>query len=191
MTKTNEQTLIQHYLAGCQKSGEQLLLANERLIYDIARKEFCGYLGQSHEVDDLVQIGRIAFLDSVHSWDPKGGSKFVTYAAQRMKWRMRDLIKQSHRRLDTGLLEVYAEEEGQFDNDEYKALDNMDCQLVLEEVVNSDVFNDMYAKTIYTAYIAGMNCTEMTKILDLPFSIHTVRKMVKGITNELTLTYKV
>ncbi|MBI5003017.1 sigma-70 family RNA polymerase sigma factor [Candidatus Woesearchaeota archaeon] len=63
-------------IANENNAGEQLVLANLRLVVTIAKL----YTGRGLDFEDLVQYGNIGLMKSVEKFDHKRGFKFSTYA---------------------------------------------------------------------------------------------------------------
>lgn len=51
-------------------------------------------LPASVELDDLMQAGVIGLLNAFDSYDPQAGSKFTTYATQRIRWALLDELRE-------------------------------------------------------------------------------------------------
>lgn len=82
---------------GDRKAEELLLLVNEPFIRKIVGSEFYA-AGLDNdpvglEFDDLLQVGRIAMLKSVGTYDQSSGFTFLTYAGNVMRNAMRDAVR--------------------------------------------------------------------------------------------------
>lgn len=51
-------------------------------------------LSSSVDIDDLIQAGAIALLDSIDQFDPKKGVKLNVYLAQRLRWAFMDELRE-------------------------------------------------------------------------------------------------
>jgi len=51
-------------------------------------------LSSSVDIDDLIQAGAIALLDSIEQFDPKKGVKLNVYLAQRLRWAFMDELRE-------------------------------------------------------------------------------------------------
>lgn len=51
-------------------------------------------LSSSVDIDDLIQAGAIALLDSIDQFDPKKGVKLQVYLAQRLRWAFMDELRE-------------------------------------------------------------------------------------------------
>lgn len=49
--------------------------------------------GSEHPLDDLRQEGMIGLIDAVHTYDPSRGPKFVTHAQNKVRSKVRDLMR--------------------------------------------------------------------------------------------------
>lgn len=76
---TNEE-LVQAYQNGNNKALEELILANEGMIYIIAKK-YNG-INREQELDDLYQSGVLGLIASANKYDfnCEKKAKFITYA---------------------------------------------------------------------------------------------------------------
>lgn len=51
-------------------------------------------LSSSVDIDDLIQAGAIALLDSIDQYDPKKGVKLTVFLAQRLRWAFMDELRE-------------------------------------------------------------------------------------------------
>ena len=74
---SEEQAYIAKMLAGDASAGEKLIEHNLRLVAHIAKK----YAGSGVDMDDLVSIGSIGLIKSVHTFRPEAG-RLTSYASR-------------------------------------------------------------------------------------------------------------
>lgn len=72
---------------GNEAAKSQLLKLNEKFVAGVARQ----YIGQGLELADLIQEGYIGILKAIEKFDPKVGTKFLTYAS----WWIKQSILQA------------------------------------------------------------------------------------------------
>ena len=88
MPETQDQTdLAVRAKAGDSAARTELVKCNQKFIIMVARQ----YIGQSMELDDLIQEGNIGLLRAIDDYDPKMGNKFLTYAS----WWIKQSILQA------------------------------------------------------------------------------------------------
>lgn len=91
LDKASERDLVRRYLAGERLSGERLLKAHHGAIQSKAKRlaRRCSLLDES----DLLQAGRIGFLDALRSFDPDGdGALLWSYVEVAVFRAMSDAI---------------------------------------------------------------------------------------------------
>lgn len=79
MARTNEE-LIELARAGDQVAERELFERNQRFSYHLAKK----YLNGERDLEDLASIANIGLLKAYKRFDPKAGSKFITFASRCM-----------------------------------------------------------------------------------------------------------
>jgi RNA polymerase sigma-32 factor len=85
LLKEEELALARRFLAGDQRAGQRLVVANLRYAMKVAN-EF-RYTG--HPLEDLVQEANLGMLMALRKFDPDRGFRFVSYAT----WWIRAYIK--------------------------------------------------------------------------------------------------
>lgn len=78
LTRAEEVALIAAVQSGDNAAAEELLAANSGLVAAIALK-YLPYAG-SHEIDDLIQFGRLGLLEAIRRFDPARGTRLSTVA---------------------------------------------------------------------------------------------------------------
>ncbi len=88
------QTLIKQSQAGDAESVNKLIKTYENLIFNIIRKK--NYFVADGELDDLLQVGRVALYSAITTYDEKKGAKFHTYAKILIDRHLQNFIKKSN-----------------------------------------------------------------------------------------------
>ncbi len=89
----DHESLAHRIVAGDEKSRNQMIEGNLRLVMKIARKyENCGL-----PIEDLISEGNIGLIKAVDKFDPTIGTKFSTYAAYWIKQTILRAIGQQTR----------------------------------------------------------------------------------------------
>lgn len=83
-----EAEAIADWKAGDRRAGDTLLRMHAGLIFAAVRR----YVSDHCELDDLVQMGRIALLDAATRYDPTG-AKFSTFAYRGVWWSAREFAR--------------------------------------------------------------------------------------------------
>ena len=76
LTAAEERDLIQKAQAGDRAARDRVLLANQGLVWSIARR----HASLGVEPDDLAQAGNIGLMRAVEKFDTSRGLRFTTYA---------------------------------------------------------------------------------------------------------------
>lgn len=84
LTAEEEQAMARRIRAGDERTKEQFITANLKLVVSIARR----YQGRGLELNDLIQEGNLGLLRAVEKFDARRGFKFSTYAT----WWIRQAI---------------------------------------------------------------------------------------------------
>lgn len=119
------------------------------LVARLAR-EIKSNLPNNIEVDDLIQEGVIALIQSVDRYDPRYGTTFKTYAYTRIKGSMIDYlrrldylpknVRQEIKRLDKEIFDFYGKNQRLPSYDELAEM----MELTVEEV--KELYNDLVLK---------------------------------------------
>jgi len=92
LDKEEEYELAVKMAAGCEKSLEEMVKHNIRLVYKIANKMITPV-----PKEELVQDGIIGLIKSLRKFDPEKGFRISTYATNYIRWEMiRSVEKQPH-----------------------------------------------------------------------------------------------
>ena len=83
------------YALGKQVSPETLVENHAPLVKRIAA-HMLGRLPAGTEIDDLIQVGLIALLDSARQYSPTKGASFETFASIRVRGAMLDEVRSSN-----------------------------------------------------------------------------------------------
>ena len=83
----------------------------ERHHDNMARLVRARYRAYPNYFDDLMQIARIALIDSAKTYDHTIGVQFFSYASNRIRWRMADFMKDEFAYCDHDQLPVHLEPE--------------------------------------------------------------------------------
>ena len=86
MDQSSLLTKAQH---GDRDAVEQLLRANNGLIWSVARR----YFGRGAEAEDLYQLGCLGFLKAVDGFDADYGTRFSTYAVPKIAGEIRRFLR--------------------------------------------------------------------------------------------------
>ncbi|MCH1459332.1 MAG: sigma-70 family RNA polymerase sigma factor [Luminiphilus sp.] len=81
--KEEEYELAVKMAAGCEKSLEEMVKHNIRLVYKIANKMIAPV-----PIEELVQDGIIGLIKSLRKFDPEKGFRISTYATNYIRWEM-------------------------------------------------------------------------------------------------------
>lgn len=84
-----QQVLLERAKQGCKEASEALVLANNGLIWSIARR----YFGRGVDPDDLYQLGCLGFLKAVEGFDLSFGTQFSTYAVPKIAGEIRRFLR--------------------------------------------------------------------------------------------------
>src|SRR5690242_10247388 len=84
LTAREEVETFNRYIAGDQEARQRIIIANLRLVMNIAKK----YVGRGLPLADLIQEGNFGLMRAVEKFDPSRGHKFSTYAT----WWIRQAI---------------------------------------------------------------------------------------------------
>lgn len=76
LTAEEEIALTEAARGGCEESRRKLIMANMRLVINIAR----GYQNKALPLEDLIQEGAIGLMQAADRFDPSKGFRFSTYA---------------------------------------------------------------------------------------------------------------
>jgi RNA polymerase primary sigma factor len=76
LTAEEEIALTEAARTGCEESRRKLIMANMRLVINIARS----YQNKALPLEDLIQEGAIGLMQAADRFDPKKGFRFSTYA---------------------------------------------------------------------------------------------------------------
>lgn len=92
LDKEEEYELAVKMAAGCEKSLEEMVKHNIRLVYKIASKMITPV-----PKEELVQEGIVGLIKSLRTFDPEKGYRISTYVTRYIQWEMvRSLQKQPH-----------------------------------------------------------------------------------------------
>ena len=92
LDKEEEYELAVKMAAGCEKSLEEMVKHNIRLVYKIANKMITPV-----PKEELVQEGLVALVKSLRMFDPEKGYRVSTYVTRYVQWEMiRSFRKQPH-----------------------------------------------------------------------------------------------
>ena len=80
-----------------RETGDQFIFSDiknnlDRLLKQIARKEFNKSSGLAVDLDEFVQYAYIGLMKAVDSYNSDYGSNFVAYVTQHVKWSIQDNI---------------------------------------------------------------------------------------------------
>lgn len=78
LTKEEESLLLERLSSGDMEARNKLVEHNLRLVAHIAKK----YNQGEWENDDLISIGTIGLIKAINTFNPKAGSRLVTYASK-------------------------------------------------------------------------------------------------------------
>ena len=78
LTKEEEALLLERLSSGDMEARNKLVEHNLRLVAHIAKK----YNQGEWENDDLISIGTIGLIKAINTFNPKAGSRLVTYASK-------------------------------------------------------------------------------------------------------------
>ena len=93
LTKELEHHFAKKAKAGCERSRAALVNHNLKIVVTIANKN----QHRGIPVDDLIQEGSIALIDSIDRFDPDAGVRFASFAGTRVLKYMNRLIDQCGR----------------------------------------------------------------------------------------------
>lgn len=86
LSDQEQQALILRAQAGDGEACRELVLSSLRLVVSVAG----GVSAPRVDFEDLVQIGTVAVMESVRRFDPNAGTKFSTYAAKLIAWKLNE-----------------------------------------------------------------------------------------------------
>lgn len=97
---------------GNEAAKTMLLEMNEKFVIGVARQ----YMGQGLEIDDLIQEGNIGMLKAIEKFDPKMGTKFLTYASWWIKQSILQALAEFNRHVRIpanriGIIEQYRKQQ--------------------------------------------------------------------------------
>lgn len=84
LSEDQERRLAEKAAKGCEKSRQQLVQSNFRLVFSIARR----YASPAMPLEDLVQEGQLGLVRAADRYDLTKGCRFATYAS----WWIRQAI---------------------------------------------------------------------------------------------------
>jgi RNA polymerase sigma factor (sigma-70 family) len=80
LPETEIRELVRQYQAGDNCAADRIILHNEGMIANVARRYYVTGVTGDTTFDDLMQLGRMGMLRALRDFDPDNGSKFTTYA---------------------------------------------------------------------------------------------------------------
>lgn len=92
LTKTKEKRLLRQSRNGSIKAKNELLEANLKFVFDIAKH----YTGRGLSISDLISEGNIGLLRAVDKFDETKDVKFISYAVWWIRQAMSEAIKKKN-----------------------------------------------------------------------------------------------
>lgn len=89
ISKAKERRLLKQCKRGNLKAKNELLEANLRFVFDIARH----YTGRGVPISDLISEGNMGLLKAIEKFDDTKDVKFISYAVWWIRQAMTDAIK--------------------------------------------------------------------------------------------------
>jgi RNA polymerase primary sigma factor len=131
---------------GNRGAAELLLKSNEKFVYMIARQ----YIGQGMELNDLTQEGFLGILKAIERFDPKIGTKFLTYASWWIKQSILLALAEHNRQVRLPLNRITILEQ-------YKRAKNVLDQSLMREASQEEILSslDMDKQDLYIQYSAS------------------------------------
>lgn len=91
LTKSKEKRLLKLCKRGNIKAKNELLEANLRFVFDVAKR----YSGRGVPISDLISEGNMGLLKAIDKFDETKDVKFISYAVWWIRQSMLDAIKKS------------------------------------------------------------------------------------------------
>jgi len=82
-----EKILIEKAQSGDKESRDRLIMANMKLVFDIARK----YVNEHSQQEDLISGGCMGIMRAIEGYNPTKGSKFSSWAGTWIRKFMQDI----------------------------------------------------------------------------------------------------
>ena len=126
LTKTKERRLLKKCKKGNLKAKNEILEANLRFVFDIAKR----YTGRGVPISELISDGNMGLLRAIEKFDESKDVKFISYAVWWIRQAMLESIK---RRNAINFVEI----EPNTDNDS-----SMDKKLIEDDEDDASFNND-------------------------------------------------
>jgi RNA polymerase primary sigma factor len=91
LSKTRERRLLKQCKRGDLKAKNELLEANLKFVFDIAKK----YTGRGVSIGELISEGNMGLIKAVEKFDESQDVKFISYAVWWVRHAMLDAIKRN------------------------------------------------------------------------------------------------
>lgn len=99
LTKDQQYNLIRRYQSGDKKAMDEILLANQKLVYKVASKHYCIHkkrLSAVLDVEDFVSEGNIGLMRCVQKFDTTKDVEFSTYAQIWIEQKCKRLVQEMY-----------------------------------------------------------------------------------------------
>ncbi|MEO0087893.1 MAG: sigma-70 family RNA polymerase sigma factor [candidate division WOR-3 bacterium] len=88
LSREEERELIEKAKKNNYQAFSKLILSHLKLVVKIAQK----YRSKNLSLDDLIGEGITGLMEAIHKFDEKKNARLATYAAKRIKYRIREAI---------------------------------------------------------------------------------------------------
>ena len=174
LTRIKEKRLIRLSKRGDTKARNELLEANLKFVFDVAKK----YSGRGVPMGDLISEGNLGLIKAIEKFDESNDVKFISYAVWWIRHSMLDAI-QKRKLTESVELESGISNDNVFsaklsdDDDE----DEVDCYSSLSFEDKNDINENMDKENAFiNKMLSSLNQREM-KVISYYFGIDGNKRM--------------